>query len=97
MENKLIKVMFNLHNHPVVGMNFHEFTIGYEYDSHIPGASVRKCIEMKYVEEKDHVEVMFNDDTFDRIRNYSHLVYASEYVYNRILGEDILEEPKKEK
>lgn len=89
--------MFNFHQHPIAGMNFHEYTIGYPYDSHIPGASVRRCIEMKYVEKEGYVEVMFNDDTFDRVYNFTHLIFAKEYVYNRILGEDILEEPKEKK
>lgn len=97
MENKLIKVMFNFHHHPVVGMNFYEYTIGYDYDSYIPGALTRKCIEMKHIEKEGYVEVMFNDDTFDRIYNFTHLIFAKEYVYNRILGEDILESEQKEK
>jgi len=97
MEDKIIKVMFNFHQHPVVGLNFHEYTIGFGYESMIPGASTRRCIEIKHIEEKGYVEVKFNDDTFDRIYKFFHLVFAEEYVYNRILGEDILEEPKKEK
>jgi len=88
---KIIAVTYNFHHHPKHGMSYEFMRIGEDADSFIPGATVRTCIEIKHVKKKDedYVEVIFNDDTFDRIYNYTKIVFGHERVYNRIIGENI--------
>ena len=82
-----ISVIYNFHHHPVHGMNFENITLGEDRNSFIPGAFTRTCIAIRHVKNKteDYVEVAFNDDTFDRIYNYTRIIFAKENVYARIL------------
>ena len=72
-------------------MSYEFIRVGDDATSFIPGATIRTCIEIKHVKtkEEDYVEVTFNDDTFDRIYNYTKIVYAYEMVYNRIFRDNI--------
>jgi len=83
----IIAVVYNFHHHPEHGMSYEFIRIGEDATSFIPGATTRTCIEIKHVKTKDedYVEVIFNDDTLDRIYNYTKIILAYEPAYTRLL------------
>ena len=95
MEQRIIYVKYN--SYEVMNelgerfMNFEFIKIGDERDSFIPGATYRKCIALKFIDNETgkHVMVTYNDGTYDHIYDYTHITYADEMTYNRIIGEDI--------
>lgn len=86
----IVAVEFNIHYMPEFGLNREFYKVGDTTITYMPGATERKCIELK--EGKDdhgaYVEARFNDDTFDRVYNHVKVVYAEENAFNRIIGED---------
>lgn len=86
----VIVVEFNIHYIPDYGMNREYYKIGENYIGYVGSMASRRCVGLKHVNDDrgDYVEARFNDGTFDRIYNYTKIVWASEPTYNRIIGED---------